>query len=85
MGDRDSDFVPDISDATWAHNRWPTIGLYTGASIGAVLGVVFYVGWVWTILYVVGLAMAGCLLGLVMAKLVYRPAGEPAEDQERAD
>ena len=68
---------PDIGDAAWAHNRWPTIGLYTGAGIGVLLGVVFYSGWVWTVLFIIGLATAGCLLGFAAAILVYGLATGP--------
>ena len=76
---------PDLGDATWAHNRWPTIGLYTGAGVGAVLGIMFLVGWLWTILYIVTLAITGCIVGLVAAKVTFwgSPQGpidlEPAE------
>jgi len=62
-------------DAAWAHNRWPTIGLYTGAGVGLLVGVAFVSGWLWTIGFVVALAVTGCLLGLGLAGLVYRRAG----------
>ncbi len=60
-----------VTDASWAHNRWPTIGLYTGAGLGVVMGVVFVPGWMWALGYVIAGAIAGCLLGLGLAKLVY--------------
>lgn len=62
---------PDVGDAAWAHNRWPTVGLYTGGGVGLLLGVVFYSGVWWTILYVIALAAAGCLLGFAAAILMY--------------
>ncbi len=60
-----------ISDASWAHNRWPTIGLYTGAGLGAVMSVVFVPGWMWALGYVIAGAIAGCVLGLGLVKLIY--------------
>lgn len=69
--DRHPDSMTDVGDAAWAHNRWPTIGLYAGAGIGAFLGLVFYAGWFWTILYIVVLAIVGGVLGFVAAKLMY--------------
>ena len=55
---------PESSDATWAHNRWPTIGLYTGAGLAVVFGILLGVGWMWTIVGVVGLALLGCFGGV---------------------
>ena len=60
-----------ISDASWAHNRWPTIGLYTGAGLGVVMGVVFVPGWMWALGYVIAGAIVGCLLALGLVKLIY--------------
>lgn len=67
----DPEPIPDISDAAWAHNRWPTVGLYCGAGIGLLLAVVFYQAWYWAVLYVVAGAVAGCLFGFAAAFLTY--------------
>ncbi len=96
MSDRKSEPVPDIGDATWAHNRWPVVGLYTGAGVGLALGVIFWGGFFWTVLYSAGLSVLGCLLGYALAILIYGRPGrhdrgslaggqlEPAgEDQHR--
>lgn len=65
----------DGSDAAWAHNRWPTVGIYTGAGTGLVLGVTLFAGILWTIAYIVGLAILGGVCGFVAAAIVYRNAG----------
>ena len=62
-------------DAAWAHNRWPTIGLYTGGGVGLLMGIAFVSGWLWTIGFVVALAVLGCLVGLGLAGIVYRHSG----------
>ena len=80
MNDRKQEAGPTIGDAAWAHNRWPAIGLYAGAGIGLFLGVIFWLGWLWTIALIVGLALAGCFTGLAAAKLIYRGADERRED-----
>lgn len=85
MSDRTSQPVPDISDATWAHNRWPVVGLYTGAGIGLALGVVFVAGWLWTILYIAGLAVLGCLVGFGLAMLIYDRRGGADRDLPGGD
>ena len=59
-------------DAAWAHNRWPTIGLYTGAGVGLLMGVAFVSGWWMTIAFIVALAVTGCLVGLGLAGIVFR-------------
>ena len=66
-----SERLQEISDATWAHNRWPTIGLYTGAGIAAVFGILLGLGWVWTIAGIFGLALLGCFGGVAVAKITY--------------
>ncbi len=71
----------DLGDAAWAHNRWPTVGLFSGAGVGLVLGLVFESGWLWTSLYVVGLAVCGCLGGLGLAALVYRDSDDRPGDE----
>lgn len=67
----------DLGDAAWAHNRWPTVGLFSGAGVGLVLGLVFESGWLWTALFVVALAVGGCLGGAGLAALVYRHSDDP--------
>jgi len=62
-------------DAAWAHNRWPTIGLYTGAGVGLLMGVAFVSGWWMTIAFIVALAVTGCLVGLGLAGIVFRRVG----------
>ncbi len=62
-------------DAAWAHNRWPTIGLYTGAGVGLLMGIAFVSGLWLTIGFIVALAVTGCLVGLGMAGMMYRRAG----------
>ncbi len=64
----------DVGDAAWAHNRWPTIGLYAGAGLGVMLGVITVAGWLWTLVYAAALAAGGCFVGLAAAKIVYRQA-----------
>ncbi len=80
MSDRKTQSTSGFSDATWAYNRWPTIGLYTGAGVGAALGVAFYVGWLWTIVYTIVLAAAGCLAGFVLARVVHGRTAQRRED-----
>jgi len=77
---RDSSRIADAEaletvDAAWAHNRWPTIGLYTGAGVGLFMGIAFVPGWWVTIAFIVALGVAGCLVGLGLAGVVYRRAG----------
>ncbi len=62
-------------DAAWAHNRWPTIGLYTGAGVGLLMGIAFVSGFWMTIGFIVALAVTGCLVGLGLAGMMYRRAG----------
>ena len=75
-------------DAAWAHNRWPTIGLYTGAGVGLLMGIAFVSGWLWTIAFVAALAVLGCLVGLGLAGIVYRHGGvvsrSPGGELEKA-
>ena len=70
--------TPEAIDAAWAHNRWPTIGLYTGAGLGLLMGIAFVSGWLLTIGFVVGLGVIGCLVGLGLAGVMYRRAGVAA-------
>ena len=85
MNRRKSDPVAGISDAAWAHNRWPAIGASGGAGLGLVLGVVFWVGWLRTILLIIALVVAGCFLGFAAAKLMYLGVDRRRRDQEKAD
>ncbi len=75
-------------DAAWAHNRWPTIGLYTGAGVGLLMGIAFVSGWLFTLGFIVALAVTGCLVGLGLAGIVYRRAGtasrSPGGELEKA-
>ncbi len=64
--------TPESIDAAWAHNRWPTIGLYTGAGLGLLMGIAFVSGWLLTIGFIVALAATGCLVGFGLAGIVYR-------------
>ncbi len=59
-------------DAAWAQNRWPTIGLHTGAGCGLLMGIAFVSGWMWTLVYMLVLAVVGCLVGLGLAGIVFR-------------
>lgn len=81
MNDRPSNLREGIGDAAWAYNRWPTIGLFTGLGIGAVLGVGFPLGWIWGILVVLGSGGVGCVLGLILAKLIYGRANQRDDDR----
>ena len=69
-----------IGDAAWAYNRWPTIGLFTGLGIGVVLSVSFPVGWIRGILIALGSGVVGCVLGLILAKLIYGRANHRDAD-----
>jgi hypothetical protein len=75
---------PDIGDAAWAQNRWPAIGLGAGAGIALVLGVVFWAGWIKTLICIVAFALAGCLIGVVAAKIVYGDVDEQPGGDDRS-
>ena len=70
-----------IGDAAWAYNRWPTIGLFTGLGIGVVLSVSFPVGWIRGVLIALAGGVVGCVLGLILAKLIYGRANQRDDDQ----
>ncbi len=70
-----------IGDAAWAYNRWPTIGLFTGLGIGVVLSVSFPVGWIRGILIALAGGVVGCVLGFILAKLIYGRANQRDADQ----
>ena len=80
MNDRPSNLRESIGDAAWAYNRWPTIGLFTGLGIGVVLSVSFPVGWIRGILIALGSGVVGCVLGLILAKLIYGRANHRDDD-----
>lgn len=60
------------SAAARAHGQWPTIGLFTGASLSVTLGVLFMAAWWLTILYLILGGLAGCFCGFLAALIIYR-------------
>jgi len=62
---------PDPGAAAWAHNRWPTIGLVTGAGIGAALWMLFALSWYLGLAAVVAGALAGIIAGALAAMAVH--------------
>ena len=84
MNDRKPQPTSDPGDAAWAYNRWPTVGLFTGAGLGAMLGVVFPpFGWFKLVAFIVTGAITGCLLGFVTARIVFgRNVNERNEDND---
>ncbi len=64
--------TPESIDAAWAHNRWPTIGLNAGAGCGLLMGIAFVSGWVWTLVFMLVLAVVGCVAGLGLAGIMFR-------------
>lgn len=64
--------TPESIDAAWAHNRWPTIGLNAGAVCGLLMGIALVSGWLWTLGYMLVLAVVGCGLGFGLAVIVFR-------------
>ncbi len=62
----------NVGAAAWAHNRWPTIGLYAGAGVGLVLGIVRLAGLWKTLLFTVALAVGGLIVGYLLARIIYR-------------
>ncbi len=81
MNDRPSNSRKGIGDAAWTYNRWPTIGLFTGIGIGAVLGVSFPLGWILGVLVALTAGGVGCVLGLILATLIYGRASHRDDDQ----
>ncbi len=65
----------DIGDAAWAYNRWPTIGLWSGGGIGLLLSVILGDSWLLVIGSIAGGAIGGCLVGVLLAVLVYPTRG----------
>ena len=84
MSDRKEQSTSDIGDAAWAYNRWPTVGLFTGAGLAAMLGVVFPpFGWFKLIAFIVTGAIGGCLLGFITARVIFgRNVNERDEDND---
>ena len=84
MSDRKKQSTSDIGDAAWAYNRWPTIGLFTGAGLGAMLAVVFPpFGWFKLIAFFVAGAIGGCALGSVTARVIFgRNVKERQQDND---
>lgn len=84
MSDRKEQSTSDIGDAAWAYNRWPTVGLFTGAGLAAMLGVVFPpFGWFKLIAFIVTGAIVGCLLGFITARVIFgRNVNERDEDND---
>ncbi len=62
----------DEGEAAWAHNRWPTVGLFTGWGLAALLWLLFHWSWWLGILVVFGAGCVGCLAGFFIASIVYR-------------
>ena len=85
MNSRPPSSRSDAGEAAWAYNRWPTIGLYSGAGVAALLGVLFRSGWLTMVGAIVGGAVLGCLIGLVLARVVYRSPGPPGDDEPAED
>ena len=71
MTERSRASQTDIGDAAWAYNRWPTIGLWAGGGIGLLLSVLFGAGWLIVLGSIAGGAIGGCLLGVVLAVVIY--------------
>lgn len=84
MSTQKSQTTPDPGDAAWAYNRWPTVGLFTGAGLAAILGVVFPpFGWFKLIAFIVVGAIGGCVLGFITARIIFgRNINERHEDND---
>jgi len=63
--------VPDEGAAAWAHNRWPTIGLFTGAGVAGATALLIGLNWLMTLAWAFGGGVVGCICGFVLASLVY--------------
>ena len=81
MSERKPEPMRDIGAAAWAHNRWPAIGLGAGVGFGAMLGLIFWVGWLLTLLYAAGLGLAGLIIGVALASLIYKGVHRPDEEE----
>lgn len=84
MNDRKPQPTSDPGDAAWAYNRWPTVGLCTGAGLGAMLGLVFPpFGWFKLVAYIVVGALGGCVIGFITARIIFgRAVDERLEDND---
>lgn len=85
MSDRKEKPASDIGDAAWAYNRWPTVGLFTGGGLGAMLGVVFPpFGWLKLVAFIVVGLLAGCAVGFFTARVVFgRNVNKRHEDNDQ--
>jgi type IV secretory pathway VirB6-like protein len=79
MNENNYEVDAGLTDAAWAYNRWPTIGLAVGAGTGLVVGVVTYVGVLWTLVYIVALTVIGCAIGLIVARLMFGSSHRSSE------
>ena len=84
MNGRKPQPTSDIGDAAWAYNRWPTVGLFTGCGLCAVLALVFPpFGWLKLIAFIVAGAVGGCILGFITARVIFgRNVNERYEDND---
>ena len=84
MSDRKEQSTSDIGDAAWAYHRWPTVGIFTGSGLGAVLALIFPpFGWLKLIAFTVGGAIGGCILGFISARVIFgRAVDERHEDSD---
>lgn len=81
MNTQKSQSTSDIGDAAWAYNRWPTIGLYAGGGLGAMLGMVFPpFGWIRLLIFIVAGAIGGCVLGFLAARIIFGKAADERDE-----
>ncbi len=82
MNDLKEKSASDIGDAAWAYNRWPTVGLFTGGCLSALLGLIFPVGWLWVVGFLVIGSIVGGFLGYLSARIIYGKAYIERRDNE---
>ena len=84
MDTQKSQSTPDPGDAAWAYNRWPTVGLFTGAGLSTMLGLVFPpFGWFKLVAFIVVGALGGCVLGFITARVIFgRAVDKRLEDND---
>ena len=75
----------DIGAAAWAYNRWPTIGLFVGAGVGLAVAVLVLASWLWLVGAILAGAVAGCLFGVGLARVVYSGSGNTRESDATED
>lgn len=75
MGDPEQREIPNVGDAVWAHHKWPRIGLFTGFGVGVILAFLFVLGWWAAIVFVIAVSVFGCLMGFLLASVIYRTRG----------